>query len=181
MRYKVIEDPEELKKASITAGKLSAQAVRKLLIKSGLLGKGDKIHLDEGALDVLEAPLCHHMEHPDWLVDHPNLVKKYRRIIRISPHSKKARYDRMIAAMESVLNETHQNSILKDGYDKTIEAGKEAKRIFFFGGASMTLLERLVCVELLGSKIEFVGQGVSLSSTVSRNKLRGHHLLTHRK
>lgn len=165
VRYETPEDLKKLNKASIRAGQLTCQPVRELLKVAGLLGKGDEMYLDTDALATLEAPLCHQMEHPDWLVDHKELTKACQTIMVTTPLTKKGRYKEMMKEMKKALNNDHQNRIKQGGYDETIQAGQGAEVILFFGGASMTCLEALACGARLASKIEFVGQGVSLSRT----------------
>lgn len=153
--------------ASTTAAMLTGHTLFKLYRQAELLNKDEKIFLDKGALRKLESPLAHHMEHPNWLVDHPRVVRAYQRTMAAKiPHSNEWRYKEMMTAMNSELESNtgaKERIIAKATYQDTIDAGKNAKRIIFFGGASMTMLASLARQDGFASKTEFAGQGVSLS------------------
>lgn len=166
MRYPITTSTQRLMNASIKVGKLNGNALRSLLMYAGLLGEGDEMHLNTKVLDQLVQPLAPHMEHPEWLVNRKGLQEDYERIMVPNPRSIKRRYGEIMNAMEKALEADDKEiapKIHRGGYERSIKAGKAATLILFFGGASMTMLASLACDHKLGSKIEYVGQGVSLS------------------
>ncbi|POS73456.1 hypothetical protein DHEL01_v208148 [Diaporthe helianthi] len=166
------KDPEDLE-GSLVAGKYYAQDYLKVLQEHGFLSPDDKVYLDVGGLPHLTAPLEARAEHPGHLVNHPDLVKFYQLQKDTVPSEAQRREnirDHMQKNLEknyeTRLDDTTISSTGKDRYKKIIDAGKKANKIFFFGGSSMTLLKALISAGL-EKKIEFVGQGGVMNTSLN--------------
>lgn len=156
-------DPKDWKDDSVLAAKLVVQDFVKTLRGLGVVGQQDPFYLDVNVLNKLDAPLCGRMEHPEWLVNNPPLVKAYKEVMADPGLSEDQRRQKVKALVSEKLDTNCQKAIRKipDDYDPIVKAGKQAEKIFFFGGSSMTILDKLVSAGL-GPKIDFAGQGVSL-------------------
>jgi hypothetical protein len=168
---------------SLLAAKLYAQDYLKVLMEHELLENDDRFYLDQGGLPGLTAPLEARAEHPGHLVNNPALVEYYQLQMN-SVRSDEERRANMRNYMKKMLDPSCEKKIDtstingKDRYSTIIRKGKQAQKIFFFGGSSMTLLKQLISSGLK-DKIEFVGQGVSTTpSTFPGISYFACHLLT---
>lgn len=155
-------EPKTWKEDSTLAAKLVVQDFVKTLRGLGVVGQQEQFYLDVDVLDKLDAPLCRHMEHPEWLVNNPGLVKEYMKVMAESELSEDQRHQKVKTLVTKELDAKVQTAIrhIPSTYAPIVNAGKQAEKIFFFGGSSMTVLDKLVSSGL-GPKIDFAGQGVS--------------------
>lgn len=155
-------EPKTWKEDSTLAAKLVVQDFVKTLRGLGVVGQQDPFYLDVEVLDKLDAPLCRHMEHPEWLVNNPPLVKDYMKVMAVPGLSEDQIHQKVKALVTEKLDSDYQKAIhnIPSNYEPIVKAGQKAEKIFFFGGSSMTILDRLVAAGL-GPKIDFTGQGVS--------------------
>lgn len=160
-------EPKTWKEDSTLAAKLVVQDFVKTLKGLGVVGQQDPFYLDVEVLDKLDAPLCRHMEHPEWLVNNPPLVKDYMQVMAASGLTEDQRHEKVKALVKGQLDAECQKAIhtIPGTYEPIVKAGQQADKIFFFGGSSMSVLDKLVASNL-GPKIDFAGQGVSFPDPI---------------
>jgi hypothetical protein len=123
-----------------------------------------EIFVDCDALDNLESPINLHMHHHDELVFRTEKELTRYQAIMNKPPSERARglrswYRETISQLEKTLLD-HKHAIQDLDIDKLCETLKAAKKVRYFGGASLGLLERLIR-KGVGRNIECYLQAVS--------------------